>query len=312
MSLGHFLTSSDNDLRRAFNFNSEADQTLGAFIALAFVDPSAGLRMGEEFGDTTPVVVNGSNVVGIIKELALKNQAYFFGMQDIIGQEADPATTPEAEVFGLGAGPRMTKTLVGTVVWRLNHAYSSREFLNLLLANREFDLFMFTNNSVEVAYFDDHGVSYSAISNAKGNKDAKITGGFTTMYKSLEGLLPVEMGVVLSTLKNDLKFVIAEPTASDDITPATCSTNGRKKYSKLAAESGTLQFATTPANSCLDWYCTQADGSALPATGKGSFDSGTATLTLPSTLAVGKYIYKIFCVNAVGVKGELFIEVLVN
>lgn len=307
--LGYFLTSKGIDLQRLHNYNSEADQTLGAFIALGMVDASVGLRIGGTY-EANPVT--GSNIVSIIKELCLTDQAYFFGNADIIGQEADPAVTAEAEVFGNVAGARLTDTITGTVAWRLYHAYSSRNFLNMLLANREFDLFMFTNNSVEAAYFDDHGVAYSAISNAKSNKDAKITGGFTTMYKSLEGLLPVEMGVTLASLKNDVKFVIAEPTASEDITPATCSTVGRKKYTKLAADAGTLIFATTPSNACVEWYCTQADGSALPAAGKGSFNSGTATLTLPNTLATGKYIYKIFCLNATGVKGEVYVEVLVN
>ena len=44
--LGLFLTSEGQDLKRVFNYNSEADQTLGAFVALAFVDPSVGLRVG--------------------------------------------------------------------------------------------------------------------------------------------------------------------------------------------------------------------------------------------------------------------------
>lgn len=305
---GYFLTSEGVDLAQLHNYNSEADQTLGGFFALALVDPSAGLRMGSTFETAT---VTGSNVLGIIKGLCLSDQAYFFGSQDIIGQEADPAVTAEAETFGFGAGPKLTDTVTSTVVWRISHAYSARKFLNMLMSNREFDLYMFTNNSVEVAYFEDHGVTYSAISNAKSNKDAKITGGFTTMYKSFEGLLPVEHGVKQVDLKNDVKFVIAEPTVTL-VVPATCSTIGRKRFTKLLASAGSMVFATDPANTCLDWYCTNADGSALPATGKGSFDSITATLTLPATLAAGKYVYKIFCVNATGVKGEVFIEVLVN
>jgi hypothetical protein len=307
--LGYFLTSKGVDLQPLHNYNSEADQTLGAYIALGMVDASVGLRLG---GTYEAEIVTAGNIVTIIKELCLTDQAYFFGSSDIIGQEADPAITAEAEAFGHIAGPRLTDTLLGTVVWRLNHAYSARKFLNMLMANREFDFFMFTNNSVEAAYYDDHGIAYSAISNAKGNKDAKITGGFTSMYKSFQGFLPVELGIVQASLKNDVKFVMAEPVATEDIVVATCSTLGRKKYTKLIAESGTLTFATNPANACVDWYCTQVDGSALPAAGKGSFNSGTATLTLPNTLAAGKYIYKIFCVNATGVKGELFVEVLVN
>lgn len=307
--LGYLLTTEGVDLQRLHNYNSEADQTLGAYIALGLVDTSVGLRIGGTYEAAT---VSGSNIVSIIKDLCKEDLAYFFGNADIIGQEADPAVTAEAEVFGNVAGPRLTDTLIGTTAWRLYHAYSARNFLNMLMANREFDLFMFTNNSVEAAYYDEHGVSYSAPSNAKSNKDAKITGGFTTMYKSLSGFLPVEFGVSISDLKNDVKFVIAEPTASEDVVVATCSTAGRKKYTKLLADAGTLTFATNPVNNCLDWYCTQSDGSALPAVGKGSFNSGTATLTLPNTLAAGKYVYKIFCVNATGVKGEMFVEVLVN
>jgi len=306
--LGYFLTSENVDLQHLHNYNSEADQTLGGFFALALVDPSVGLRMGGTY-ETAPVT--GANILSIVKELCLSDQAYYFGPKEIIGQEADPAVTTEAESFGFGAGPNLTDTVLGTVVWRLSHAYSARNFLNMLMANREFDLYMFTNNSVEVVYYDEHGVTYSAISNAKSNKDAKITGGFTTMYKSFEGLIPVEFGVKQADLKNDVKFVIAEPTVTL-VVPATCSTIGRKRFTKLAASAGSMTFATDPANACLDWYCTNADGSALPATGKGSFNSLTATLTLPSTLAAGKYVYKIFCLNATGVKGEVFIEVLVN
>lgn len=306
--LGYFLTSKGVDLQPLHNYNSEADQTLGAYIALGMVDASVGLRLGGQYEAET---VSSANIVSIIKELCLTDQAYFFGSSDIIGQEADPAVTSEAEAFGPSAGPRLTDTLLGTVVWRLNHAYSARNFLNMLMANREFDFFMFTNNSVEAAYYDDHGISYSAISNAKGNKDAKIVGGFTSMYKSFAGFLPVQLGINQASLKNDVKFVIAEPTPVL-VVPATCSTVGRKKFTKLLASNGTLAFATDPANVCVDWYCTQADGSPLPAVGKGSFNSGTATLTLPSTLAAGKYIYKIFCLNATGVKGEMYVEVLVN
>lgn len=306
--LGYFLTSKNVDKEHMHNYNSEADQTLGGFFALALVDPSVGLRMGGTFETE---VVTGANILSIVKGLCLSDQAYYFGPQDIIGQEADPAVTAEAEAFGFGAGPKLTDTVMGTIVWRLSHAYGARKFLNMLMANKEFDLYMFTNNSVEVAYFDEHGVAYSAPANSKSNKDAKITGGFTTMYKSFEGFLPVEYGVKQSDLINDVKFVIGEPTVTL-VTPATCSTLGRKRFTKLLASAGVMVFAADPANACLDWYCTQADGSALPATGKGSFNSGTATLTLPSTLAAGKYIYKIFCVNATGVKGEVFIEVLVN
>lgn len=306
--IGYFLTSKGVDIQPLRSYNSEADQTLGAYIALALVDPAAGLRMGETFES---VVQTGATIVSTIKALCLTDQAYFFGMQDIIGQEADPANTSEAEVFGTGAGPRLTDTITATQVWRLNHAYSSRQFLNMLMANREFDLYMFTNNSVEVAYFGDHGVAYSAISNAKGNKDAKITGGFTTMYKSFDGLIPVQMGVVQSSLKNDVKFTIDDP-ALTLVTAASCSTVGRKKFTKLEASAGSMVFATDPVNACLTWYCTNSDGSALPASGKGSFNSLTKTLTLPSTLAVGTYIYKVFCLNATGVKGEVYIEVAVN
>jgi hypothetical protein len=307
--LGYFLTGSGADLKQLHNYESEADQTLGAFLALALVNPSVGLRIGSTYETE---VVSGSNVVSIIKSLCLKDQAYYFGPQDIIGQEADPAVTAEAETFGLSAGPRLTDTLTGTVVWRIKHAYSARKFLNMLMSNKEFDLFMFTNNSVEVAYFDDHGVSYSAISNAKGNKDAQVTGGFTTMYKSLEGLLPSHFGIALPSLKNDVRFIIGSPVASEELTAASCSTEGRLKFLKTAAEEGTIKFATLPINQCLDWYCTQVDGSPLPATGKGSFNSGTATLTLPAALAIGKYLYKVICVNATGVKGEVFVEVQIN
>jgi hypothetical protein len=305
---GYFLTSKGVDPQRLHNYNTEADQTLGAYIALGMVDASVGLRLG---GTYEAAPVTSANIVSIIKALCLTDQAYFFGSSDIIGQEADPAVTSESEAFGPSAGPRLTDTLLGTVVWRINHAYSARPFLNMLMANREFDFFMFTNNSVEAAYYDDHGISYSAISNAKGNKDAKITGGFTSMYKSFEGFLPVELGVLQSSLKNDVKFVIDEPTPTL-VVPATCSTAGRKKFTKLLASNGILVFAADPVNLCLDWYCTNADGSALPAAGKGSFNSNTATLTLPSTLAAGKYVYKIFCVNATGIKGEMYVEVLVN
>lgn len=308
-NFGFLLTGSGTDKQRLHNYNSEADQTNGAFIALGMVDSSVNLRIGETFDAE---IVTGANIVSKIKALCLTDQAYFFGLSDIIGQEADPAVASEAEAFGNIAAPRLTDTVTGTIVWRFYHAYSSRNFLNMLMANRELDLFMFTNNSVEVAYFDTHGVAYSAPSNAKTNKDAKVTGGFTAMYKSLSGFLPVTLGISVGSLKNDVKFVIAEPTASADITPAACSTVGRKKYTVTFGEGGTLIFATTPSNACLDWYCTQADGSDLPATGKGSFNSGTATLTIPTDLAVGKYIYKVFCVNATGVKGEVYIEVLVN
>jgi len=306
--IGYFLTSKGVDVQRAHNYNTEADQTLGAYIALAFVDPAAGLRMGETFSS---VIQTGATIVGTIKTLCMSDQAYFFGLQDIIGQEADPAVTSEAEVFGNGAGPRLTDTMTATQVWRLNHAYSSRKFLNMLMANREFDLYMFTNNSVEVAYYADHGVAYSGIGNAKGNKDAKVTGGLTTMYKSFEGFLPLNMGVVQSSLKNDVKFVIADPTLTL-VVAASCSTTGRKKFTKLLASAGSMVFATDPANACLEWYCTNADGSSLPVSGKGSFNSLTQTLTLPSSLAAGTYIYKVFCVNATGVKGEVYIEVAVN
>lgn len=308
-NFGYLLTSAGIDFQRLHNYNNESDQSLGGYFALGLVDPSVGLRLGGTY-ETQPVT--GENIVSIIKSLCLTDQAYWFGPKDIIGQEADPAVTSEAEAFGFGAGPRLTDTVVGTTVWRLVHAYSARNFLNMLMSNKEFDFFMFTNNSVEAAYFDEHGVAYSAISNAKGNKDAKITGGFTMMYKSLKGLLIPEFGVKQETLTNDVKFVIDEPTLTL-VTAATCSTLNRKKYTKLLASAGSMVFATDPVNACVDWFCTNADGSALPANGsKGTFNSLTATLTLPNTMVAGKYVYKVFCLNATGVKGEVFIEVVVS
>lgn len=307
MGIGAFLTSADNDLAPVRTYKTELSQSLGAYFALGLVDASVGLRLGETFD---AVVQTGATIVGTIKDLCLTDQAYFFGSGQIDGQEADPSWTQEVDTFGFAAGPKLTDTMTATVVWKLAEAYSARQFLNMLAKGREFDLFMFTNNTVEAVYAGEHGVVYSAPGNSKSNRDAKISGGFTHMYKSTDGFLIPEVGVSKASLTNDVKFVFGTTTLVAAVA-ATCSMAGRKKYTIANATAGSLTFVLDPVNLCVDWYCTNADGSDLPATGKGSFDSLAAKLTIPNDLAPGKYVYKVFAVNATGIKGEQLIELVV-
>ena len=307
MGYGAFLTSKQNDLAPLHNYKNELSQTQGAYFALGMVDVAVGLRLGQTYDST---LQTGANIAQTIKDLCLTDQAYFFGAGQIEGQEADPTFAQETDVYGFNAGPKLTDTMTATVVWKIAEGYASRKFLNMLAAGREFDFFMFTNNTVEAVYAYEHGIVYSAPTNAKTNRDSKIPGGFSYMYKTDSGFLIPEAGVTKAMLVNDVKFVFGN-TSITGVVAASCSTAGRKKYTLDNATEGTLTFVLDPANLCVDWYCTNADGSDLPASGKGSFDSLTATLTLTDDLAAGKYVYKVFAVNATGIKGEQLIEVVV-
>ncbi|MFC0183354.1 hypothetical protein SAMN04515674_105316 [Pseudarcicella hirudinis] len=303
---GYFLENSFGENAKLRNFPTAAQKTLGAYIALAFIDPSVGLKIGATI-DT--VVVTESNLVSTIKTLALAGKAYFFGKEAIKGTENEGDNKPEAESFGLNAGPQLTGWITKTVAFTANYFYGNEEFYNQLLNNKAFDIFMFTNNSVECLFADEHGIVYSGVGAPKGNVDQSIKGKFSVMYRS-QGFISPFFGIANNTLTGlDVKFLFANPTiGGTGLTADACANGTYKKFTKTVAGAATLAFATNPANSCLEWFIFNENGEAIEA-GAGTFDSVTKTLTLPATMAVGSYRYQVICQNTTGVTGSQLIQV---
>lgn len=309
MELGLFLKNSNSDKALLRNFATAANKTLGSYIALALVDPSVGLKIGATID---LVVVTPTNLVATIKTLALSGKAYFFGKEAIKGTENEGDNKPESETFGLNAGPQLTGWITKTSAFTANYFYGNEAFYNQLLSNKEFDIFMFTNNSVECIFADQHGIVYSGIGAPKGSIDSTIKGKFSIMYRS-EGFVEPHFGISSASLTGlDVKFLFANPTiAGAGLTADACANGIYKKFTKTLAGVATLAFATNPANTCLEWFIYNENGEAIEA-GAGTFDSLTHTLSLPSTMAVGVYYYTVVCQNSTGVTGQQLIQVEVK
>lgn len=314
--LGQLLVSANAQPAKLIKDPNEFSKTDGVFIACGIVDPAIGLYIGASItlpGAGSATTITAENLVASIKTLAIAGSAYFMGKEEFKGSKAKAKVGVEPTVFGYASTPRLNTRVEEKIMGTYDKWYGNEDFFNQLLANKPFDFFYFTNNTVHQVLASDN-ISYPAEDLGypmEGNVGTGITGTFGLAYVT-EGFRRAEAGISLATLtSNDVVLTISDPTTGGTgMSTGTCALAGTKKYTKTNAGAGTIAFAISPANDCVDWAVFTTAGAALPA-GYGTFSSSTKTLTLPNTMAAGTYTYVVTVVNKTGVKGQLIVELTV-
>ncbi len=314
--LGQLIVSQNAQPAKLYNNQNEFSKTDGVFVACGVVDPAVGLYIGASItlpGAGEATTITAENIVASIKTLAIAGSAYFFGKEEFKGTKGKAKVGAEGSTFGYASGPRLNSRVEEKIMATYDKWYGNEAFFNQLLANKEYDFFFFTNNTVHEVLATDN-ISYPADDLGypmEGNVGQGITGTFGVAYVT-ENFRRAEAGVSLATLTSkDVVLAISTPTiGGTGLTLGTCALAGTKKYTKTNAGAATLAFAISPSNDCVDWAVYTSAGAALPA-GYGTFNSTTKTLTLPSDMSAGTYSYAVTVVNKTGVKGQLIVELTV-
>lgn len=312
--LGQLVVSQNSQPAKLHNRQNEFAKTDGIFVACAIVDPAIGLKIGASItlpGGGSATTITAENLVAAVKTLAIAGSAYFMGKEEFKGTKGKAKVGAESITFGYASTPRLNSRIEEKIMGTYDKWYGNEDFYNQFLDNKPFDFFFFTNNTVHEVLATDN-ISYPAEDLGypmEGNVGQGITGTFGIAYVT-EGFQRAEAGISLASLtSNDVVLTISEPTTGGSgLTAGTCALAGTKKYLKTNAGAGTLTFAISPNNDCVDWAVYTTAGDALPA-GYGTFSG--KVLTLPNTMAAGNFTYVVTVVNKTGVKGQLVVEVQV-
>lgn len=312
--LGQLVISQNGQPAKLHNQQNEFSKTDGVFAACGIVDPGIGLKIGASItlpGASSATTITAETLVAAIKAFAIAGNAYFMGKEEFRGTKGKPKVGAESTIFGYASGPRLNGRIEEKIMGTYDKWYGNEDFYNQFVNNKPFDFFFFTNNTVHEVLATDN-ISYPAEDLGypmDGNVGQGITGTFGVAYVT-EGFKSAEAGVTLASLtSNDVVLTISDPTTGGTgMTAGTCALAGTKKYLKTNAGAGTITFAISPDNDCVDWAVYTTVGAALPA-GYGTFSG--KVLTLPNTMAAGTYTYVVTVVNKTGVKGQLVVEVQV-
>lgn len=312
--LGQLVVSQNSQPAKLHNRQNEFSKTDGIFVACGIVDPAIGLKIGASItlpGAGSAATITAETLVEAIKAFAIAGSAYFMGKEEFKGTKAKAKVGAEPTTFGYASGPRLNGRIEEKIMGTYDKWYGNEDFYNQFVNNKPFDFFFFTNNTVHEVLATDN-ISYPAEDLGypmEGNVGQGITGNFGVAYVT-EGFKRAEAGISLVSLTSeDVVLTIADPTTGGTgITAGTCAVAGIKKYAKTNAGAGTITFAISPDNDCVDWAAYTTAGAALPA-GYGTFSD--KVLTLPNTMSAGTFTYVITVVNKTGVKGQLVVEVQV-
>lgn len=275
------------------------------FIAIGLVAAGVIPAFGVSFtppGGSAAVLTEAS-IVASIKALCYNGQATFLGNGEINGKRGKFSEFMES--FNYGTRTKNRPTGFGETAYSFDNVnqYVNVEFFNQLRsAQTPYDIFVFTDFSVEVIRWADHNPVYSAISTTvDGDIKKDIPGGFDINITS-EGEIPPRFGVALATLVNDVKFLFSAPT----VTGLAVVAGATNTFSLAAATAGTLTpllvQALVAAGLKYSLFLNATDD--VPGTQPVAVNTATGVVTFGTALTTGNYRYTLVVENTTGVTGS--------
>lgn len=262
-------------------------------------------------GGGTAVTVTEANLVSLLAVLAFNGMAWVFGNGVINGKKSKFKGDEEPMVFGSRRTKRDTGEGESTYMIVFKYAYLNADFFNQLRLNYiEYDIYVFTDRSVEVVRYDAAEPVFKDTNNGEitgSNTDEISSGGFNIVIGTDGEISPnfgnFEAGLAISNFKYSFNPVVT----------ATGLTNvlGGTQFNMATGTGGSIThtLVQTVAANVVSYGIFAADGSAAPA--GVTVSSATGVITVAGTLPIGVYSLKLIVTNQTGIMGEKAFRIVV-
>lgn len=264
-------------------------------------------------GGGGPVAITSLNLLSAIQAFAYAGQAWVFGNGAITGKRGKFKSDEEDMVFGSQRTKRDTGEGELTYSFTFKYGYHNTTFLNQLrLMFTEYDIYAFTDRSVEPILFDLNEPVFKNVSNgeiAGDNSKSINTGGFDIVVGS-DGDIEPTFGLFESLLQlSNFKYTFGPPVVTGT---GLVSTLGGTVITKTSSGSGTIAAAVTQTVSAgvVTYSLVMANSSALP-TGL-TIDSTTGTVSVAAGLVAGAYDVRVLVENKTGIMGQLDYKIVAS
>ncbi|NID09369.1 hypothetical protein [Fibrivirga algicola] len=274
------------------------------FLAVALVAAGVIPAFGTSWtppGGTAGALTAG-NLVSGIKALCYNGQATFLGDGQVNGKRG--AFSEFQEAYNYGSRTKARPTGFGDTTYSFDNRdqYLNVEFFNQLRsAQTPYDIFVFTDFSVEVIRWADHTPVYGEIKNTvEGDVKKDIPGSFSIMITS-EGEIPPVFGISKATLLNDLKF-----TMTAAVTGLVAVAGATNTYTLAATTLGVLTPTLGQALQAggLKYSIFSNISDDVPTAQVTTVNAATGVVNIGTTLPTGTYRYTLVVENTTGVTGS--------
>lgn len=281
------------------------------FIGVAFLpkntlpDVGSAATFTPPGGSGTAAPITPSNLVSVLQSLALNGLAIVFGNGAISGKRAPFKADEESVIFGSQRTKRDTGE--GEIVYSFmfKYAYHNTAFMNQLrLAFTEYDVYAFTDRSVEVIRQDLNEPTFKNVKNGEvtgSNTDVISNGGFDIIIGS-DGDIEPSLGLFERALAlSNFRYTFGVPTVTG--TGLTATLNGTV-INKTSTGTGTIANPVLEVVSAgvVSYAISLEAGQVLPA--GITIDSATGIVTVAASVVAGSYKVVVQAENKTGVIGE--------
>ncbi|WP_234733399.1 hypothetical protein [Tellurirhabdus bombi] len=287
----------------------------GRYIALALVPKNLLPDIGSATEFTLPgggsaTKITTANIVSTLVTLALHSQAWFFGNHTVSGLRGKPTEMKESAVFGTRTEALGTGEIREQMDFLFKYFFLNREFFNELRANySEYDLYVFTDRSVEVIRYDlDEPMFLNIGDEVSGDINTSVIGGFSIIF-SREGQIIPSFGKFETQLSaSNARFTFGAGSATG--LTLVVGTNKPYVYTMATGTGGSITRAVAT-GSGVTYAIFTGDGEPIPTGQPVTIATGTGVITVGNALPAGTYRYKVLASNSTGVMGEYEIEIRV-
>lgn len=279
-------------------------QPKGKYIALALVPKNTISDFGTSYTPPggTATTVTGQSIVTLLTLLTMKGTAWFLGNGLVNGKRSKPQEMKNGALYGTETTERPTGEVKEAVVFDIKWFYQNRDFFNSLRYNyTEFDLYIFTDRSVELVRYDDCLPVFSDIGDeTPGDINRDIAGSFTVTYSNDGQIQPV-FGINETSLSaSNFKITFGAVTATTITNVA-----GTERYNMTSGTGGTITRAVNQTDAAgLKYSIFLSDGSSIPAGQPVTINANTGLVTIGNALTAGSYTYVVMVENPTGVTGQ--------
>lgn len=283
------------------------------YIALALVERNTlpdigGANYTPLAGGTAGPITTVPGLITALREQAIAGRAYFFGNYTVNGKKSKVREMEQAVTFGTRTKRRKTGAVEGTLEFTFLNFYYNTRFFNQLRSgiNVNFDVYAFTNRSVEILRFDQDEIVFEGIGNeVTGDITQDILGSASISYVRDNGdIEPVFSANVLDQPLNleNLRFTFTAAVApTGGLQLVAGSTD---QYRMTAGAGGAFTRVVNETYGSPRYSIFKNTNDPIPGTEPVSINTLTGAITVGNTLAVGRYFYTVVAENLTGVFGK--------
>ena len=300
---------------RILRVNSNSKNTRSRYIALVLTAPNA-VSMGESYTlGGSPVTVDAKNIAKVLRDLAFKGAAHFFGNPTISGRKGKPTEVMTSKARGTQVSPKPTGEVNEKAEFDFEHFFLNIKFFNNLRENVQGrDIFLFTDQTVQIVRSGANQPIFKEIgSTVEDDIQKTIEGSFAIEWNSVTGELVPAQGVDLADLDSaGLKYTFAAATGLTNLTAVAGCEGECRKYSRTAAGAiGLTRVINEEAGGCGAYSLYYNCNDALPGTITGTINASTGAVSI-TVLPAGTHKFTVAYENEGGIWGSYCFTVVAS